>query len=459
MKKLIHLLLASLIAGFLLVSCNCNRPDPCTQLTFPEWSINATIYEVNLRQFTAEGTIAAFREHLPRLKDLGVDILWFMPVHPIGLKDRKDGPDCLGSYYSIKDYRAINPEFGTEQEFIDLVKEIHSMGMRVILDLVPNHTARDHPWIAQNPDWYEWADDGTPVGPFDWSDVAQLNWKNPEVWDAMLGDMLYQVRKWNIDGFRCDVAGMVPVEFWERAILELNEVKEVFMLAEDEGYSVFLDRAFHANYAWELSNDIMNGLTQGRRTINDLMTYLEKERRTIVRRGYRMMFTSNHDENSWVGTEFDRMGDAVRVMAVFKFTFENSFPLIYSGQEVGFDKKLRFFQKDTILCDDPHGFTPFYQTLTTLKKNNEALANGEFGGRMVRVNSNEQDKVLAFVREKNGNQVFTVLNLSKGPVNIVLEGCKYVGEYTEIFSGSRQTLSLNHAMTLEPWGYRVFVRN
>ena len=458
MRKLFTCLLTVFATVALLVSCTCNQPQGWCP-TSPEWSKSSTIYEVNLRQFTPEGTIAAFREHLPRLKELGVDILWFMPMHPIGVEERKDGPDCLGSYYSVVCFRSINPEYGTEQEFIDLVKEIHRMGMRVILDYVPNHTARDHSWITDHPDFYVWNEDRTAiVAPYDWTDVAQLDWQNPDVWDAVQADLEYQVRTWNIDGFRQDVAGYVPVAFWERARRELDKIKPLFWLAEDEGWSVFLHRAFDANYAWHFSNELLNGIAQGRRNVGDLMTYLEKSRRINPARGYRMMFTSNHDENSWVDTEFKRMGDAVRTMAVLTFTFENSFPLIYSGQEVGFDKKLRFFQKDTILWDDPHGFTPFYQTLTAMKRNNEALWNGEFGGRMVRINTNEQNKVLAFVREKNGNKVFTVLNLSKDPVDIVLEGCRYVGEYTEVFSGNKQTFSANHRMSLKPWEYQIFVK-
>jgi glycosidase len=454
MKKTFFAFLSALFAAFLLVSCNCTTTNShCT--TPPEWSKNSTIYEVNLRQFTPEGTIAAFKEHLPRLKELGVDILWFMPVHPISELDRKG---TLGSYYAIQDYRAINPEFGTEEDFKNLVKEIHKLGMKVILDLVPNHTGRDHKWIAKNPSWYTFGEDGTPLAPFDWTDVAQLNWQNREVWDAMLGEMLYQIKEWNIDGFRCDVAGMVPVEFWEMARVEMDKVKPVFMLAEDEDWRVFLHRAFEANYAWHLSNELLNGMAQGRRTVADLMHFYERDIKITPRRAFRMMFTSNHDENSWVDTEFKRMGDAYPAMAVLTFTFENSFPLIYSGQEVGFDQKLEFFEKDEITWHDRGNWTEFYKTLIAMKKDNEALWNGEFGARMVRVNTNEQDKVLAFVREKNGNHVFTILNLSKDPVNIKLEGDKYVGEYTEIFSKEKHLLSADESMCLSPWGYKIFVK-
>jgi glycosidase len=454
MKKLFSYLFLAVFTAFMLVSCTCSTSKNQCQL-YPEWSKSATIYEVNLRQFTEEGTIAAFKEHLPRLKELGVDILWFMPIHPIGELDRKG---TLGSYYSVRDYRGINPEFGTEQDFKDLVKEIHKLGMKVILDLVPNHTARDHKWVTEHPEFYVWGNDGTPLAPFDWSDVAQLDWKNCDVWKAMLGDMLYQIKEWNIDGFRCDVAGMVPVQFWEMARVEMNKIKPVFMLAEDDDWKVFLDRAFEANYAWHFSNELLNGIAQGRRNVQDLMNYHERNQKITPRRAYRLMFTSNHDENSWVDTEFKRMGVAYPAMAVLSFTFESSFPLIYSGQEVGFDKKLEFFEKDEIIWDDQGGWTKFYQTLTSLKRNNEALWNGEFGGRMVRINTNEQDKVFAFVREKNGNSVFTILNLSKDVVNITLESDRYVGDYIEVFSNSKQNFAANQHITLKPWEYKVFVK-
>jgi len=457
MKKILSTFISALFIALLLAGCTCNTSNShCS--TSPEWSKNSTIYEVNLRQFTPEGTIAAFREHLPRLKELDVDILWFMPIYPIGELDRKG---TLGSYYSVLCFRKINPEFGTEEEFKDLVREIHRLGMKVILDFVPNHTARDHHWTTENPGFYVWNEDKTLAWPHDWNDIAQLNWKNPDVHDAILADMLYQIREWNIDGHRQDVAGYIPLEFWERARREMDKIKPVFHLAEDESWRVFLHRAFDGNYAWHFSNGLLNGIAQGRYNVNDMMRWHEEDIKITPRKAYRMMFTSNHDENSWAGTEFQRMGDAYPAMAVLTFTFENSFPLIYSGQEVGFDKMLEFFEKDEIIWDgaDAQKWTDFYKTLVSMKKDNEALWNGEFGARMVRVNTNEPNKVLAFVREKNGNQVFTVLNLSKDPVNIMFEGDIYVGEYTEVFSKDRQTFTANQQMVLTPWEHRVFVKN
>jgi len=469
MKKLFSTFLLAGFAAFLFVSCCNNVQQPWVPQT-PEWAKKSTIYEVNVRQFTPEGTFAAFREHLPRLQALGVDILWFMPIHPIGVKNRKG---TLGSYYSVQCFRKINPEFGTEEEFKDLVREIHSLGMRIILDFVPNHTAPDHRWVTENPDWYIWREDGTLYYKHDWYDIAQLNWANPEVADAILADMLFQITEWNIDGFRQDVAGYVPVQFWERARREFDAIRPTFHLAEDENFSVFLHRAFDANYTWHLSNTLMNRIAQGRPgyDVSSIMRWHHEDIRRVPRRAFRMMFTSNHDENSWAGTEFDRMGDAKATMAVLTFTFENSFPLIYNGQEAGHNRMLEFFENDSIDWDGPRAadWTDFYTTLVAMKRNNEALWNGEWGARMVRVNTNEQNRVLAFTREKNGNRVFTIMNMSNRPVTFTFEGDGFVGQYTEVIrgtgnyfttnSGNRVTFTANQTMSMDAWSYQVLVMN
>lgn len=210
----------------------------------PEWVKNAVIYEVNVRQYTPEGTFNAFTEHLPRLKTLGVDILWFMPVNPIGVKNRK-GP--LGSYYSVKDYTAVNPEFGTMEDFRRLVEQVHEQGMYAIIDWVPNHTAWDHRWTKEHPDWYKQDEKGEFVSPFDWTDVIQLDYDNEEMRQEMIEEMIFWIRESDIDGYRCDVAHMVPVDFWDEARKELDKVKPVFMLAESDQY--FLHKnAFDMTY-------------------------------------------------------------------------------------------------------------------------------------------------------------------------------------------------------------------
>ena len=255
------------------------------------------IYEANVRQFTPEGTFKAFEEHLPRLKELGVDILWLMPIHPIGVENRKGG---LGSYYSIKDYRGVNPEFGDLDDFKSLVNKAHELGMYVILDWVANHTAWDHAWVTEHPEYYTKNLDGTMKSPFDWTDVVELDFKNQEMQDAMLADMMYWVEENGIDGFRCDVAGEVPVEFWNTARAELDKVKPVFMLAEAEQPNHHVN-AFDMSYAWELHH-IMNEIAKGNKNAKAINTYFAKHDTLYPTDAYRLYFITNHDENSWNGT-------------------------------------------------------------------------------------------------------------------------------------------------------------
>jgi len=312
---------AAMITGFWACSSKPVKEEavqkPFSQVVTPQWAKNAVIYEVNTRQFTSEGTFKAFASHLPRLRELGVDILWFMPIHPIGEERRKGG---LGSYYSIQDYKGVNPEFGTFDDFKELVSQAHEMGFKVILDWVANHTAFDHPWVNENPEWYNRDENGDIVSPYDWTDVADLNYNdNPALWDAMIDALKFWVAEANIDGYRCDVAGMVPTAFWERARVELDAIKPVFMLAEDEGQRDLMQKAFDANYGWEFHH-IMNSIAKGEKTAKDVWSYFAREDSLFAPSSYRMMFTSNHDENSWNGTEFERMGEGAKAFAVMSYT-------------------------------------------------------------------------------------------------------------------------------------------
>ena len=310
--------------------------SPVTNVIHPEWTADAVIYEVNVRQYTKEGTFKAFEEHLPRLQELGVDILWFMPVYPIGEVERKGE---LGSYYSIRDYKAVNPEFGDIDDFRSVVDKAHELGFKVILDWVANHTSRDHAWISEHPDWYVMDDStGTPVAPFDWTDVAELNYDNADMRAAMLDAMTYWVSEVGVDGFRCDVAHEVPVDFWNDAVASLRQVRpDLFMLAESEEPALMTD-AFDAYYGWS-NHAYMNRLAQGKATAAEYAAYRVEHEGKLPVESIEMNFTSNHDENSWNGTEFERMGEAARQMAALTFA-EPGMPLIYSGQEVGNDNSL-----------------------------------------------------------------------------------------------------------------------
>ncbi len=457
MKEYIGKLLSIIfMVVFVFYAC---KPEPVydeksviSKVNHPEWSVNANIYEVNVRQYTPEGTFEAFAEHLDRLQDMGVDILWFMPVHPIGEKNRKG---TLGSYYSIQDYTAINPEFGSMADFVSLVEEIHNRDMYVILDWVANHTAWDHHWTETNPEYYVTDEDGNFIIPpdTDWTDVIQLDFDNEELRKAMLDEMLFWIEEANIDGFRCDVAYLVPTGFWNKARTEFEDRKPVFMLAESEVPELH-EYAFEMAYGWHLHH-IKNEIAKGNKDVSDIDWYFfEHNAGDFPIGSYKMYFITNHDENSWNGTEFDRYGEGVEAFAVFTFTIPGM-PLLYNGQEAGFDRMLKFFEKDSIDWGD-YEYHEFYETLINLKHRNQALWNGLHGGEMVRVNTNEDNKVFAFVREKEENKVFVVLNISDDSLNVNFVGDMFTGNYTNVFSNEALTITEEFMIEMQPWDYLVF---
>ncbi|MDR0295156.1 MAG: alpha-amylase [Prevotellaceae bacterium] len=405
--------------------------------THPAWSANAVIYEVNVRQYTSEGTFDAFAEHLPRLKDLGVDILWIMPIHPIGNLERKGS---LGSYYAVKDYTAINPEFGTLDDFKAMVNNAHELGFKLIIDWVANHTSPDAVWTV-NKDWYVTDSLGNFVVEYDWTDISKLNFDNKDMRRAMADAMLYWVKEANIDGFRCDVAGNVPVDFWEDAVKELKAVKpDIFMLAEAEEPPL-QHKAFNMYYAWHL-HSIMNKIAQGTVDVNALRHALEVMNERFSAYTIPMIFTSNHDENSWHGTEFERMGEAARTFAALTYLLPGM-PLIYNGQEVGFNRRLAFFEKDKIDWNDSSDYTAFYRELNQLRKANPALYSQDKGGQLVEIKNSVPDAVFSFERAVKGNKVITVFNLTNQQQTVEFESVEP---------------ELKAIAALEPWEYRVIVQ-
>ncbi|MDZ7741384.1 MAG: alpha-amylase family glycosyl hydrolase [Bacteroidota bacterium] len=364
-KKFSRSLLYLFISVFLVSACqptdNKKTAEYNGTFHYPEWSRDDVIYEVNIRQYTPEGTFKAFEEHLPRLKEMGVDILWLMPVHPIGEKNRKGS---LGSYYSVKDYLAVNPEFGTKEDFRSLVGKAHELGMYVILDWVANHTAWDNVWVEEHPAWYVKDSSGNFISPFDWTDVIKLDYDNAGMRRAMKDALLYWVKEENIDGYRCDVAGEVPIDFWNEASAELYAVKPVFMLAEAE-LPEHHEKAFNMSYAWEMHH-VMNEVAKGNENANKIQEVLDKNMARFPQGAYRMYFTSNHDENSWNGTVYERMGDAAETFAALTYVLPGM-PLIYSGQEAGLDKRLLFFEKDSISWDEMK-LLDFYTRLNEIKE-------------------------------------------------------------------------------------------
>ena len=425
-------------------------PKNYVELKHPEWSRNATIYEVNIRQYTPEGNFAAFEKHLPRLQEMGVDIIWLMPVNPIGVKNRKG---TLGSYYSVKDYLAVNPEFGSLEEFKALVKKIHARGMHVIIDWVANHSAWDNALVEQHPEWYSKNIDGNfqPTPWYDWEDIIDFDYNQPGLRKYMTDALKFWVKETGIDGFRCDVAGFIPVDFWDNARAELDKIKPVFMLAEWESRDLH-KRAFDMTYSWSLWEK-MHDAVKGGKGVSGLIEYMAHDVNTFPEDGYRMIFTDNHDKNSWEGNQYSNFGDGLHAAMVMA-SVVNGMPLVYSGQEAGLDRSLSFFDKDLITWKDNEN-AHIYEQLFSLKHKNQALWNGSSGGVMVRVNNDQADKVISFYREKNGNKVLPVINFSDKPITVTIDSRNFSGHYTELFSGAATELKGNDRFELPPWGYKV----
>jgi glycosidase len=401
-------ILLSIFIASLFIACSPSEKNvekQSSKVVHPEWSKNANIYEVNIRQYSEEGTFNAFREDLPRLKEMGVKILWLMPIHPIGKINRKETEESRGSYYSVADYKKVNPNFGTEEDFKMLVDEAHEMGFKLIIDWVANHSAWDNPW-TENKDWYELTEEGDFMPPrgTDWTDVIQLNYENEDMRAAMLDALEYWVREFDIDGYRCDVAGMVPTDFWVNAHNELDKIKDVFMLAED-GEPELLYEAFDMNYAWTYAH-VIREIAKGEQTFEDLDALFEEDATRFPDNSYRMYFTSNHDENSWTGTDTGMYGENFENFAVLSATV-SGMPLIYNGQESGLDKQLLFFEKDEIVWGN-YKYTDFYKMLLDLNTNNEALWNGSFGGKTERIDSPKG--TYAFKRSKDEHEIMVVIN-------------------------------------------------
>jgi len=375
-----------------------------------------------------------------------------MPVNPIGIKNRKGS---LGSYYSVKDYRGINPEFGTLNDFRALVKRIHQLGMHVIIDWVANHTSWDNNMITEHPEWYTHDSTGKIISPVaDWKDAADLNYDKKELREYMTNSLIYWVKEADVDGFRCDVADMIPVSFWNEAVPKIKQVKHVFMLAEAEKPYMH-DTAFDMTYSWDIYQD-MNAIAKGKKTPATLDSILKSDSSRYPAGAYRMHFTTNHDENSWNGTEYARLGDAAKTFAVLCYTIPG-LPLIYSGQESALNRSLKFFDKDTIEWE---GFplAGFFTTLNKLKKGNTALANGADGGEMIKVTSDHDTNVYSFIRKKDKNVVFVITNLSPVEIKATLTGEVYAGDYRDLFENKDIHIDGNLAVTLKPWEYRVYYK-
>jgi glycosidase len=452
-KKLITCLPAFLCT---IIMVSCNQQKDKEPVSVPDaghrvWSAQSNVYEVNLRQFTKEGTIMAFEKSLPRLKEMGVEILWFMPVTPIGLEGRKMTEKDMGSYYAVKDYKAFNPDYGTMDDWKKFVKHAQEMGFKVITDWVANHSAPDNDWIKTHPQFYAKDSSGKFIAPYDWTDVRKLNYDNPELRDSMISAMKFWLTETGIDGFRCDIAEEVPVDFWKTCIAELKKTKDVFMLAEGEKPELH-EAGFDATYTWSIMH-LMKDLYKGDKTLKQFDSANNANMARFPGNAYRLFFTSNHDENSWNGTEFEKYGEAGKAFAVFTQTMYQSIPLIYNGQEDMNRKRLKFFVKDTIPWEGEMDLAVFYKTLLDLRKTNAALA---ADGSFKKLATTADSSIYAYKREKEGQQVVVILNLSKQPQKFNFKDGAVAGEPLNVFTGTKEKISAAQQFSVDQWGYMVY---
>ncbi len=442
MKKIFLFALAALTLG----AC---APKQEQALAHPDFAYTATMYELNTRQFTPEGTFAAAEAELPALAELGVDIIWIMPLQPIGELERKG---TLGSYYAIKDYCAFNPEFGTRADFESFLNKAHELGIRVILDWVANHTAPDHPW-TQNEGWHYRDSLGNLKVQYDWTDIAELNYENQDMRNAMLAAMKWWADTIGIDGFRCDVAMEVPTDFWEWAYRDIRTNHPDFLSLSEAELPELNVEAFDLYYGWELHHH-MNAVAQGKEGVEDLWKYFAKADTAFVPEAIRLNFTSNHDENSWAGTEYERMGDAVEAFAAFTYVVPG-IPLIYTGQEYGNNHRLLFFEKDLIDRVNTKMYK-VYQDLDAFRTANSALWAPELGAPMARI-ACDNDKIFACVRANEENTVLGIFNFSGEEQKVILHTADYVGDYTCI-CGAAITVEEEDEITLKPWEYVIYAK-
>ena len=419
----------------------------------PEWSRTASLYQLNQRQLTPEGTFRAAQEHLPRIRDLGVEIIWLMPVHPIGAVNRKGE---LGSPYAASDHQAVNPEFGDLDDLRAFVAAAHELGLKVILDWVANHTAWDHVLVERHPEFYARGWDGgfRPTPWWDWDDVIDLDYSVPGVSDYMAESMEFWVRECDVDGFRCDVAGFVSMDFWREARARIERIKPIFMLAEWEQRDLH-DGGFDASYAWSW-NDTLHHVAAGRAPLLALIVYYAQHQGSWPKDAMRMTFVSNHDHNHAEGTEYERFGDALPAAIVLSVVGEG-IPLIYTGQELGSRKRLAFFDKDVVDDNDTEQ-ADLYRTLLALKREHPALWNAPWGAPMERVVTDAMDQVLAFSRDVDDRGVLALINLTPEPVTVTLGRGPQGGAYTDLFSRAEVSVGEDWTTDLPPWGFRVLVR-
>ena len=415
-----------------------------------DWVHHTNIYEVNLRQYTREGTFNAFAKELPRLKNMGVQTLWFMPIHPVGKKNRKG---TLGSYYSIQDYTSVNTEYGSLSDFKILVREAHANGFKVIIDWVANHTSWDNVWTKSNSDFFSKDDQGNFRPPFpDWEDVIHLNYKNEDLRKAMIDAMKFWITECDLDGFRCDMAHLVPLDFWYEARMELDLIKPLFWLAETE--EINYHKVFDATYTWEFLHK-MEQFWRHETNIDGLKSILYKYNSEFPPDALRVYFTSNHDENSHSGSEYERLGYAAKAFAVLFATW-NGIPLIYNGQELPNKKRLSFFDKDEIEWSGVYELNDFYEILLHLHSNHPALRAGDTAVKTYFIKTTDETHVFTYRRKKDEREVMVLLNLSPNDIRFIITDEMITGIFKNVFTSEVKNFSTEKNIEISAWEYLVY---
>lgn len=417
-----------------------------------DWIANTNIYEVNIRQYSAEGSFNAFAANLPRLKDMGVEVLWIMPIHPIGKINRKGS---LGSYYSIADFKGVNPEFGTAADFKSLVQQAHALGMKVIMDWVANHAAWDNVWTKDHPEYFVRDEAGNFKPPYDWTDVIQIDHNSEAEQDAMIGAMQYWVTEFDIDGFRADLAHLTPLAFWKKARTAIEPLKpNLFWLAESE--EINYHEVFDATFTWEWMHRTED-FYKGSADLSSLYQVLAKYDAEFPETAHRMYFTSNHDENTWNGTGAEKYGDMLKCLSVFSCTW-NGMPMIYSGEEMPNPKRLQFFEKDAIDWTGENKLHTFYKTLLTLHKNNPALRSADAAVSTFHIITEGGKNIMAFLRKNDVHEVLVFLNLSNETSSFVIKDQLINNSYNNVFDKTENVLEPGTFMKMQGWEYLVFER-
>ena len=478
MKKTI--LLGLMLAAF--ISCKDDKKEQETTEVAqaeelapvsPAMMENSVIYEANIRHYSPEGTFNAFTKDIPQLKELGVKVIWLMPIYPISMKNRKATGDLsiedikdpkerekyLGSYYAITDYTAVNPDMGSMEDLDNLVKTAHENGMYVILDWVANHTGWDHKWITEHPEYYHKNAKGEVTDPLNpatgeswgWTDVAHLDYTSKELYEPMKNEMLFWIKEHNLDGFRCDVADNVPTEFWEYAVPKFEEVKPVFMLMESNKPYLFKG-IFDMGYGWDLHH-IMNDIAKGHKTVKDIDEYMVKKDTMYDKADIMMNFTSNHDENAWNDSAIQRLGESAEAFAALSYMVPGM-PLIYTGQEYDLDRRLKFFEKDSISKEKKKMYA-VYEKLGKLKNENEALNGGKNAAAYNRIKTSDDINILAFEREKNGKKAWYIANLSIAPKAFTLP---VEGSFVNYMTGEKVTFEKGQKHEFAAWQYYILTK-